>query len=103
MAKKQAKIKEASADVKKAPVEKVEQPKVQAPQNVTTISQAIHVLVQAADLGRKAGIYDWEDLRLIGQSMALITSTGKAPQQPAPDVESDDAEDLGDTPNISEE
>ena len=44
---------------------------------VTTISQAIHVLVQAADMGRKAGIYDWADLNMIQQAMGVITSSAQ--------------------------
>ena len=50
----------------------------QGAQNVQTIAQAIHVLVQAADIGRKAGIFDWQDLSLIKQSMDLLTAKPNA-------------------------
>ena len=49
-------------------------------ENVTNIGQAIHVLVQAADMGRKAGIYDWKDLNLISQAMGIITASAKPPE-----------------------
>ena len=42
-------------------------------QQVTNIGQAISVLIQATDLGRKAGIYEWEDLDLISQAKNLLT------------------------------
>ena len=41
-------------------------------QRVTNLNQAISVLVQAAEHGRKAGIFEWEDLDLISQSLKLI-------------------------------
>lgn len=43
-----------------------------AKQQVETVGQAIHVLVQAADLGRKAGVYNWDDLILISQAIDLL-------------------------------
>jgi len=42
--------------------------------SVENIGQAIHVLVQAADIGRKAGAYEWQDLNLISQAISLITA-----------------------------
>jgi hypothetical protein len=39
---------------------------------VTNFNQAVSVLIQAAHLGRKAGIYEFEDLDLIGQSVMLL-------------------------------
>lgn len=44
-------------------------PKVTTVQN---LGQALDVLMQAADLGRQKGIYDWHSLSLISQSFAII-------------------------------
>ena len=52
----------------------------QEPQKVSNISQAISVLLQATDIGRRAGVYSWEDLELIGQARVILT--GGAKQNP---------------------
>lgn len=54
-------------------VESTEQPQ-QAPRTVENFGQALDVLMQAADLGRQKGIYDWNSLALISQSFAIINT-----------------------------
>jgi hypothetical protein len=41
---------------------------------VSNLNQAISVLMQAAEQGRRAGIYEWEDLDYISQSLKLLNS-----------------------------
>ena len=41
---------------------------------VTNLNQAISVLMQAAEQGRRAGIFEWEDLDYISQSIKLLNS-----------------------------
>jgi len=56
---------------------------------VTNVGQAIHVLIQAVDMGRKSGIYDWNDLSLISQSISLLAPPKEdAPKEDAngPDI-----------------
>jgi len=54
--------------------------------DVTNVGQAIHVLIQAADLGRKNGIFDWNDLKLISQSISLLAPT-KEDESNGPDID----------------
>lgn len=41
---------------------------------VTNLNQAISVLMQAAEQGRRAGIFEWEDLDYISQSLKLLNA-----------------------------
>jgi len=41
---------------------------------VSNLNQAISVLMQAAEQGRRAGIYEWEDLDYISQSLKLLNT-----------------------------
>lgn len=41
---------------------------------VVNFNQAVSVLMQAADHGRKAGIFEFDDLELISQSIKLINA-----------------------------
>ena len=40
--------------------------------SVSNLNQAISVLMQAAEQGRRAGIYEWEDLDYISQSLKCL-------------------------------
>jgi len=55
----------------------------EGPQQVTNFHQAISVLLQAAEIGRKAAIYDWEDSILIGQAVILLTDAQQQAQEQA--------------------
>jgi hypothetical protein len=46
---------------------------------VTNLSEAISVLIQGVEMGRTKGIYEWDDLELISQSLKFMQSL----QQPA--------------------
>lgn len=59
----------------KSTQESQEQPQEQPKNMVHTFGQAIGVLVQAADIGRKRGIFDWDDLDAIAQSMRIINKS----------------------------
>ena len=52
---------------------------------VQNLGQAILVLKQAAEIGRKAGIYEWNDLDLISQSIKLINSLEQDQNAETPD------------------
>ena len=51
---------------------------------VSNLNQAISVLMQAAEQGRRAGIYEWEDLDYISQSLKLLNAYAKEQGEPAP-------------------
>jgi hypothetical protein len=60
---------------------------------VSNLNQAISVLMQAAEQGRRAGIYEWEDLDYISQSLKLLNSYAaeqKGEQSTEPATESND-------------
>tara|TARA_R110000796_G_scaffold159388_8_gene276241 strand:- start:5823 stop:6077 length:255 start_codon:yes stop_codon:yes gene_type:complete len=44
---------------------------------VVNLSQAIHVLVEAANIGKDKGIYSWGDLGLVGQAIELVATLQK--------------------------
>ena len=44
---------------------------------VSNLNQAISVLMQAAEQGRRAGIFEWEDLDYISQSLKLLNAYAK--------------------------
>jgi hypothetical protein len=46
--------------------------------SVENLGQALDVLIQAADIGRQKGIYDFDSLSLIGQSIKVINTIVKA-------------------------
>lgn len=55
---------------------------------VSNLNQAISVLMQAAEQGRRAGIFEWEDLDYISQSLKLLNAyaaeqKGEQPTEPA--------------------
>lgn len=50
---------------------------------VTNLNQAISVLMQAAEQGRRAGIFEWEDLDYISQSIKLLNSYAQEQEQAA--------------------
>ena len=55
-------------------------------EKVTNLDQAVGVLMAAANEGKNRGIYGWNDLALIGQSIELIetlTAQAKAQQEAA--------------------
>ena len=56
------------------------------PTTVNNFGQALDVLLQAADIGRQEGIYDFNALSLIGQSIKIIKDAIKAnsTNQPSP-------------------
>lgn len=60
--------------------------------SVSNLNQAISVLMQAAEQGRRAGIYEWEDLDYISQSLKLLNAYAKEQGEPAtePATESND-------------
>jgi len=46
--------------------------------SVENLGQALDVLIQAADIGRQKGIYDFDSLSLIGQAIKVINTIVKA-------------------------
>lgn len=61
--------------------------------DITNIGQAINVLVQGVDMGRKAGIYSWEDTVLIAQSLQLLkipTEVSNKDTSTSPDIASEE-------------
>jgi|TARA_R110000772_G_scaffold57747_8_gene130714 hypothetical protein len=48
---------------------------------VSNLNQAISVLMQAAEQGRRAGIFEWEDLDYISQSLKLLNAYAKEQEQ----------------------
>ena len=55
---------------------------------VSNLNEAISVLMQAAEQGRRAGIFEWEDLDYISQSLKLLNAyaaeqTREQPTEPA--------------------
>ena len=64
---------------------------------VSNLNQAISVLMQAAEQGRRAGIFEWEDLDYISQSLKLLNAYAAEQEQAAneePAKESNDVIDL---------
>ena len=60
---------------------------------VSNLNQAISVLMQAAEQGRRAGIFEWEDLDYISQSLKLLNAYAKeqeGEQSTEPATESND-------------
>jgi len=61
---------------------------------VSNLNQAISVLMQAAEQGRRAGIFEWEDLDYISQSLKLLNAYAKEQEGPTqgsePATESND-------------
>lgn len=57
------------------------QPRVPLPSDITTVPQALDVLVQAAQLGCKRGAYTLEEAALINQARLVITETARANAQ----------------------
>ena len=49
--------------------------------NKMTLEQAISVLLQAAEMGRKSGIFDWQDLEHISDARKLISSMSQTKEQ----------------------
>ena len=45
---------------------------------VTTLSEAVSILMQATDKGREAGIYNFEDLEFVIKARAFITKSANA-------------------------
>jgi hypothetical protein len=43
-------------------------------QQVNSVTDAINVLIQGVEIGRAKGIYSWEDLELISQSLKLLVN-----------------------------
>ena len=65
------------------------------PKNIVhTFGQAIGVLVQAADIGRKRGIFDWDDLDAIAQSMRIINKSLEIKESPNTDTSEETSEEL---------
>jgi len=50
---------------------------------VSNLNQAISVLMQAAEQGRRAGIFEWEDLDYISQSLKLLNAYAAEQEQAA--------------------
>lgn len=69
-------------------------PQEQQAQNVTTIAQAIQVLLQAVEIGRAKGIYDWGDAAVIGQAIGLIKEATKPPAAPQEDAAPQEVSDV---------
>jgi hypothetical protein len=66
-------------------------------QKVNTLSEAVEVLMKAAEVGRKQGVYDFESCRLIAEAMNLLQAASVPPTQPtAPDFPEMATEDSSD-------
>lgn len=49
----------------------------QEKKEVTNLSEALGVLIQATDKGRIAGIYNWDDLLVLSKTLKYIESITK--------------------------
>jgi len=66
---------------------------------VVNFNQAISVLLQAADMGRAKGIFEWDDLALVGQAIKFINNIQA---QAKADVKQSDAKDNTTNENVVE-
>ena len=72
-------------------------------EKVTNLDQAVGVLMAAANEGKNRGIYGWNDLALIGQSIELIetlTAQAKAQQEALENTKSSDEGQQNDVTNL---
>ena len=44
---------------------------------IQNVNDALSVLIQAVELGRKSGIYNWDDLELISDTLKFLKSQGQ--------------------------
>lgn len=65
-------------------------------EQVKDFNQALSVLIQGVEKGREKGIYQWEELDLISQSLKLIHSLSEKPTSVDESVDEEKAEPLTD-------
>tara|TARA_Y100001937_G_C7116900_1_gene330594 strand:- start:656 stop:889 length:234 start_codon:yes stop_codon:yes gene_type:complete len=61
---------------------------------VENLNQAISVLMQAAEQGRRAGIFEWEDLDYISQSLKLLNAYAAEQEQAANETPAKESNDV---------
>lgn len=61
---------------------------------VSNLNQAISVLMQAAEQGRRAGIFEWEDLDYISQSLKLLNAYAAEQEQAAKEEPAQESNDV---------